>query len=68
MSTAARVPFGILEGTMILKYFRLYADLSGESREKRVGDVWHMEDRGGHGHHTKVTSESDFEAAIIQYE
>ncbi|WP_170603465.1 hypothetical protein [Ruegeria arenilitoris] len=53
---------------MILKYFRLYADVSGESREIRVGDVWHMEDKGGHGHHTKVTSESDFEAAIIQYE
>lgn len=32
------------------------------------GDIWHMEDTFGKGHHTRVTSEADFEALIIQYE
>ena len=40
----------------------------GEVREIGRGDVWHMEDRYGKGHHTIVTSEEDFEAVIIQYE
>ena len=40
----------------------------GEARDITVGDVWHMEDRHGKGHHTEVTSAEDFEAFIIQYE
>ncbi|MGB3279403.1 MAG: cupin [Pseudorhodobacter sp.] len=38
----------------------------GETREIARGDVWHMEDRHGKGHHTQVTSTEDFEAVIIQ--
>nr|WP_306266050.1 hypothetical protein [Pararhizobium sp. IMCC3301] len=40
----------------------------GESRDIGPGDVWHMEDRHGKGHHTMVTSKEDFESMIIQYE
>ncbi|NOD64948.1 MULTISPECIES: cupin [unclassified Ruegeria] len=40
----------------------------GEAREIRPGDVWHMEDKHGKGHHTEVISRGDFEAVIIQYE
>jgi len=40
----------------------------GEAREIGPGDVWHMEDRHGKGHHTMVTSDVDFEAVIIQFE
>jgi len=40
----------------------------GEARNIGPGDVWHMEDRTGKGHHTRVTSEEDFEAVIVQYE
>ncbi|SLN24818.1 hypothetical protein ROA7450_01013 [Roseovarius albus] len=40
----------------------------GEYRDIKKGDVWHMEDKTGKGHHTKVTSDDDFEAVIIQYE
>lgn len=40
----------------------------GEMREIRQGDVWHMEDRSGKGHHTRVTSDEDFESVIVQYE
>ncbi len=40
----------------------------GDMREIGPGDVWHMEDRTGHGHHTKVTSDADFEAVIIQFD
>ncbi|WP_282060246.1 hypothetical protein [Roseobacter litoralis] len=32
------------------------------------GDVWHMQDTHGKGHHTVVTSDCDFEAVIIQYD
>lgn len=39
----------------------------GEFRDIGPGDVWHMEDRHGKGHHTMVTSEEDFESIIIQY-
>ena len=39
----------------------------GEKREIRQGDVWHMEDCSGKGHHTQVISEEDFEAIIVQY-
>ncbi len=39
----------------------------GEAREIAKGDVWHMEDRHGKGHHTEVISEEDFEAVIVQY-
>ena len=31
------------------------------------GDVWHMEDCSGKGHHTRVISDEDFEAVIVQY-
>lgn len=40
----------------------------GEVRDIRPGDVWHMEDKHGKGHHAMVTSEEDFESVIIQYE
>jgi hypothetical protein len=40
----------------------------GEARDIGPGDVWHMEDKHGKGHHTMVTSEEDFESMIIQYE
>lgn len=40
----------------------------GEFRDIGPGDVWHMEDKHGKGHHTMVTSEEDFESMIIQYE
>ncbi|WP_299847028.1 cupin [uncultured Roseovarius sp.] len=40
----------------------------GDTRIIARGDVWHMEDHTGKGHHTKVTSEEDFEAVIIQFD
>ena len=40
----------------------------GNFRNIGPGDVWHMEDKIGRGHHTQVTSVEDFEAVIIQYE
>ncbi len=39
----------------------------GDAREIAKGDVWHMEDRHGKGHHTEVISVEDFEAVIVQY-
>lgn len=39
----------------------------GDVRDIRPGDVWHMEDTHGKGHHTMVTSEDDFESVIVQY-
>ena len=40
----------------------------GEFRDIGRGDVWHMEDKHGKGHHTRVTSDEDFECVIVQYE
>lgn len=40
----------------------------GTVRDIGTGDVWHMEDKHGKGHHTIVTSTDDFEAFIVQYE
>ncbi|RBW57064.1 cupin [Ruegeria sp. A3M17] len=40
----------------------------GKYRDIGPGAVWHMEDKVGKGHHTKVTSDQDFEAVIIQFE
>ncbi|WP_170759127.1 cupin [Ruegeria lacuscaerulensis] len=40
----------------------------GEFRDIGPGDVWHMDDTHGTGHHTMVTSDEDFEAVIIQFE
>jgi hypothetical protein len=40
----------------------------GEARNITTRNVWHMEDRHGKGHHTKVNSTEDFEAIIIQYD
>ena len=40
----------------------------GDFRDIGPGDVWHMEDRHGKGHHTKVISKENFESVIIQYE
>lgn len=40
----------------------------GEAREIGPGDVWHMEDRTGKGHHTKVISAEDFESVIVQFD
>jgi quercetin dioxygenase-like cupin family protein len=40
----------------------------GEYRDIGRGDVWHMEDNIGKGHHTVVTSKEDFESVIVQYE
>jgi hypothetical protein len=38
----------------------------GTQRTIGQGDVWHMEDLHGKGHHTRVTSAADFEAVIVQ--
>jgi hypothetical protein len=40
----------------------------GEMRVIGPGDVWRMEDRTGKGHHTKVVSDEDFEAAMVQFD
>ena len=40
----------------------------GEFRDIGRGDVWHMEDTHGKGHHTAVTSHEDFECVIVQYQ
>lgn len=40
----------------------------GEARDIGPGDVWRMEDLFGKGHHTRVTSDTDFEAIIVQHE
>jgi len=40
----------------------------GEMRDIGCGDVWHMEDKHGKGHHTMVTSDNDFLSVIVQYE
>lgn len=40
----------------------------GQVRHIGRGDVWHMEDKEGKGHHTFVTGDEDFEAVIVQYE
>jgi len=39
----------------------------GEIRDIGPGDVWHMEDTHGKGHHTVVTSDEDFESVIVQH-
>ena len=39
----------------------------GDLREIGPGDIWHMEDTHGKGHHTIVTSAEDFEAVIVQF-
>ena len=40
----------------------------GEMRDISPGDVWHMEDNTGKGHHTVVTSDDNFLSVIIQHE
>ena len=40
----------------------------GEYRDIGPGDVWHMEDTHGKGHHSVVTSDEDFISVIVQYE
>lgn len=40
----------------------------GEKRRIGRGDIWRMEDRHGKGHHTRVTSATDFECVIIQFD
>lgn len=40
----------------------------GEARVIGPGDVWHMEDKHGKGHHTEVISPDDFECVIVQYD
>jgi len=40
----------------------------GEARDIGQGDVWRMEDVTGKGHHTHVTSDVDFEAAVVQFD
>ena len=39
----------------------------GEVQEIGPGDVWHMEDLHGKGHHTEVVSREDFESVIVQF-
>ena len=39
----------------------------GEHRDIGPGDVWHMEDTHGKGHHTKVISKNDFKCVIVQH-
>lgn len=38
----------------------------GEARAIGAGDIWHMEDTFGKGHHTVVTSDTDFQAVVVQ--
>ena len=40
----------------------------GGIRDIGAGDVCLMEDVGGKGHHTHVTSDDDFEAVIVQHD
>ncbi len=40
----------------------------GEFRDIGPGDVWHMEDKHGKGHHTMVISDEDFLSVIVQLE
>jgi hypothetical protein len=40
----------------------------GQARTIGPGDVWHMEDKHGKGHHTAVVGEEDFLAVIVQFE
>jgi hypothetical protein len=40
----------------------------GEARDIRQGDLWRMEDVTGKGHHTRVTSEVDFDAVVVQFD
>ena len=40
----------------------------GTCRKIGSGDVWHMEDKYGKGHHTAVIGEEDFVSVIVQYE
>jgi len=40
----------------------------GETRKIAVGDIWRMADTWGKGHHTRVTSDGDFESVIIQHD
>lgn len=39
----------------------------GDFRDIGPGDVWHMEDTHGDGHHTVVTSADDFTSVIVQH-
>lgn len=39
----------------------------GDVQEIGPGDVWHMEDLHGKGHHTEVVSDEDFESVIVQF-
>jgi len=39
----------------------------GDSRVIGSGDVWHMADSHGKGHHTVVTSSEDFTCVIVQH-
>ncbi len=38
----------------------------GEFRDIGPGDVWHMEDTHGKGHHTKAIGDEEFRAVIVQ--
>lgn len=40
----------------------------GDTRQIGPGDVWHMADKSGKGHHTRVTSDVDFLCVIVQIE
>lgn len=40
----------------------------GETRTMGPGDVWRMGDTHGEGHHTRVTSDVDFECVIVQFD
>jgi quercetin dioxygenase-like cupin family protein len=40
----------------------------GAARTIGPGDVWRMADTHGAGHHTRVTSDVDFECVIVQFD
>ena len=45
-------------------------EVTASDGEKRIigpGDVWRMEDTTGEGHHTRVVSDEDFDAVVVQY-
>ena len=39
----------------------------GDTRDIGPGDVWHMQDTHGKGHHTIVISDDDFLSVIVQH-
>ncbi|MEP1208196.1 MAG: hypothetical protein ABJM29_19240 [Rhizobiaceae bacterium] len=61
-------PTPIAQKLICLKGHASVTASDGDTRQIGPGDVWVMEDTKGKGHHTRVTSQEDFECVMIQYE